>query len=89
MRYDGLKSANTSCRVACVTAPERQPGRTSSGGLCMEVLEAFYDDRKLPIPPALEEAFSGVDVDDDGCLITIALDMLYHFVTPRSEIFKI
>jgi len=45
--------------------------RTSSGGLCMEVLEAFYDDRKLPIPPALEEAFSGVDVDDDGYITYI------------------
>ena len=32
----------------------------------MEVLEAFYDDRRMPIPEALEQAFSGVDVDDDG-----------------------
>ena len=32
----------------------------------MEELEAFYDDRKVPIPEALEEAFSGIDVDDDG-----------------------
>ena len=45
----------------------------------MEVLEAFYDDRKLPTPPALEEAFSGVDVDDDGCLTTIELDIIIFF----------
>lgn len=45
--------------------------RTSSGGLCMEVLEAFYDDRRMPIPEALEQAFSGVDVDDDGYITYI------------------
>lgn len=37
----------------------------------MEVLEAFYDDRRMPIPEALEQAFSGVDVDDDGYITYI------------------
>ena len=37
----------------------------------MEVLEAFYDDRRMPIPQALEQAFSGVDVDDDGHLAAV------------------
>ncbi|CAK9023983.1 Calcium-dependent protein kinase 32 [Durusdinium trenchii] len=45
--------------------------RTSSGGLCMEELEAFYDDRKMPIPEVLEDAFSGIDVDDDGYITYI------------------
>eukprot|EP00913_Durusdinium_trenchii_P015872 g14917.t1 len=37
----------------------------------MEELEAFYDDRKMPIPEVLEDAFSGIDVDDDGYITYI------------------
>ncbi|CAJ1364825.1 unnamed protein product [Effrenium voratum] len=48
-----------------------QLDRTGSGGLCMEELEAYYEDEGLPVPDTLENAFSGIDVDDDGYITYI------------------
>lgn len=57
MRAALLLMAHVGAYSARATRAQRsaftQLDRTSSGGLCMEVLEAFYDDRRMPIPEVI------------------------------------